>query len=114
MMLTRSRDKRRISLTNFDPENAEGDYFKVMSWTTKLVECRTSPKLNEGMNKYFDTIKGDFYELVEICFIGQCQYLMMVFVESVARSLPDQQKYELAMSNHLAQTDAADQVKMSP
>jgi len=37
--------------------------------------------------------------------------LMMVYVESVERSLPDQQKYELAMSNNLAQTGA--QQKMS-
>ena len=61
MMLTRSRDKRRISLTNFDPKDQDKDYFKILSYTTKLVECPTNPKLNEGMNKYFETIKDTFY-----------------------------------------------------
>jgi hypothetical protein len=70
MMLTRSRDKRRISLTNFDPKDPDGDYFKVLSWTTKLQECPTNPLLNKGMNQYYATIKDSFYQLVEICFIG--------------------------------------------
>jgi hypothetical protein len=89
MMLTRSRDKRRISLTNFDAKDPDGKYFKVMSWTTKLVECPVNPALNEGLNKYFNTVTESFHQLVEICYVGQCKYLMMVYVESVDRSLQD-------------------------
>ena len=36
MMLTRSRDKRRFSLTNFDPNDPNKEYFKTLSWTTSL------------------------------------------------------------------------------
>lgn len=105
MMLTRSRDKRRISLTNFDPKDPDGKHFKVISWTTKLVECPVNPALNEGMSKYFKTVTESFHQLVEICYVGQCKYLMMVYVESVDRSLQDQQKYELAMSNYIEEQE---------
>jgi hypothetical protein len=36
MVLTRSKDKKVISLTNFDRENLKGDFFKVLAWTNKL------------------------------------------------------------------------------
>lgn len=36
MMLTRSKDKKVISLVNFDRDNEMGEYFKVLAWTNKL------------------------------------------------------------------------------
>lgn len=36
MKLTRSKDKKVISLTNFDRENEKGEFFKVLAWTNRL------------------------------------------------------------------------------
>ena len=36
MVLTRSKDKKIISLTNFDRYDEDGNYFKIRAWTTKL------------------------------------------------------------------------------
>jgi hypothetical protein len=36
MVLTRSKDKKIISLTNFDPYDDHGKYFKIAAWTIKL------------------------------------------------------------------------------
>jgi hypothetical protein len=36
MVLTRSKDKKVISLTNFDRNDQEGEHFKLKAWSTKL------------------------------------------------------------------------------
>ena len=53
MTLTRSRDKRVVSLVNFDRHDPFGDYFKLMAWTIKLKPWPISQKLNNGLNEYF-------------------------------------------------------------
>ena len=69
-----------------------------MSWSTKLKPDDISPLLDQGLNKYYMSIRETFHELVEMCYVNQCQHLMMVYVESVDRSLEEQQEYELAMT----------------
>ena len=36
MVLTRSKDKKIVSVTNFDRDASDGDYFKTLAWTSKL------------------------------------------------------------------------------
>jgi hypothetical protein len=37
MTLIRSTDKRCISLVNFEPDNSNDNFFKLLAWTIKLV-----------------------------------------------------------------------------
>lgn len=53
MTLTRSKDKKVISLVNFNEKDKFGNFFKVLAWTCKLKPFAVSEKLNEGMNQYF-------------------------------------------------------------
>lgn len=50
MVLTRSRDKRVVSLVNFNRQDPKGEYFKIMAWTIKLKLWDVNPKLNKGLN----------------------------------------------------------------
>mgnify|MGYP001122590251 CR=1 FL=1 len=57
MMLTRSKDKKVISLVNFDRDNEKGEYFKVLAWTNKLKMFSPNDHyeiLNSGLNMYFE------------------------------------------------------------
>ena len=36
MMLTRSKNKKIFSVTNFDYMDKRSEYFKVLAWNTKL------------------------------------------------------------------------------
>ena len=94
MTLTRSRDKSWISLVNFDRYNMSGDYFKLMAWTTKLVKVDVKQELNEGMNGYYAGVSASFDELVEVAFVGRCDYVMMIYIEQRPRSLQEQQDFE--------------------
>ena len=87
MTLTRSKDKSLISLLNFDQLNKFGDYFKLLAWTIKLVPYEVKQELNEGMNHYFSNIINTFDELVEVAFVGRCDYVLMVYIEKRLRSL---------------------------
>lgn len=40
MVLTRSKDKKLVSLTNFDEWNEHGNYFKICCWNVKLIKYR--------------------------------------------------------------------------
>jgi len=66
-----------------------GDYFKLLAWTTKLVSVDVKQELNEGMNHYFSSISNNFDELVEMSFVGRCDYVMMIYIEKRLRSLQE-------------------------
>lgn len=53
MTLTRSYDKRLISLLNFSQYNEEKNYFQLKAWTTKLDPWAVSEELNKGLNDYY-------------------------------------------------------------
>jgi len=41
MMLTRSKDLKIISVTNFDMNDKNGEFFKILAWTNKLKKFET-------------------------------------------------------------------------
>jgi hypothetical protein len=97
MMLTRSKDKKIISLTNFDESNPEGEYFKTLAWTNKLKIFSTADNfelLNIGMNNYYSENQSNFDEMVEVSFVGNSKFVQLIYVEAKERSLAEQQKYE--------------------
>ena len=78
MILTRSKDKKIISVTNFDKESMSGDYFYTLAWTAKLKPFTTSDNfqnLNESMSRYYHRYKSSFVELVEVSFVGSSKYV---------------------------------------
>ena len=89
MTLTRSKDSKLISLVNFNANEPHGDHFKIMAWTTKLVPFKINQELNEGMNHYYATVKKNFDSMVEICFMGRNEYVMMIYFESQERSFQE-------------------------
>jgi hypothetical protein len=46
MQLTLSKDRKLISLLNFDEHNAKRDYFKLKAWTIKLEPFEVKKELN--------------------------------------------------------------------
>ena len=46
MVLTRSRDKRVVSLVNFNRHDPNGEYFKLMAWALKLKTYNINPRLD--------------------------------------------------------------------
>ena len=53
MVLHRSKDKKVVSITNFDQFSPSGEYFKTLAWTNKLKRFETPDNfesLNNGMN----------------------------------------------------------------
>ena len=83
MTLTRSKDKKVISLVNFNEKDKFGNFFKVLAWTCKLKPFNVSDKLNEGMNQYFRYIQKDntFDKLQEVSFVGNSKYVQLVYIE---------------------------------
>lgn len=78
MTLTRSKDKKIISLTNFDVSNPHGEYFKTLAWTNKLRIFSTADNfelLNIGMNNYYSEHQDSFDELVEVSFVGNSKFV---------------------------------------
>ena len=94
MQLTRSKDKKILSLTNFDRTNKYGDYFQVQAWTLRLKKFQIFQKLIFGMNSYYHTVKDNFDELIEVSFCGNNQYVQLIYVQKKERSLQEQQDYE--------------------
>ena len=73
MVLTRSKDKKIISLTNFDRYDEDGNYFKIRAWTTKLGKVAPEDNyrtLEHCMNMYFEKNRSTFDELIEVSFVG--------------------------------------------
>ena len=93
MMLTRSKDKKLISLVNFDLSDKNDKIFKVLAWSVKLVKYDLSDKLNDGINAYFKDLKHTIDKLVEVSFVGNNHFLMIVFFEQGKR--PEQEMSEI-------------------
>jgi hypothetical protein len=73
MVLTRSKDKKIVSVTNFDQDASDRLYFKTMAWTSKLKPFLAGDELrhlDQGMSDYFHKIKDAFVELIEVSFVG--------------------------------------------
>lgn len=97
MVLTRSKDKKVVSLTNFDPHNENGEYFRTLAWTNKLKKFETADEfelLNTGMSFYYNEVKDTFDELVEVSFVGNSKFVQLIYIEAKPRSLVEQQLFE--------------------
>jgi hypothetical protein len=93
MMLTRSKDKKIISVTNFDKNDRNGEFFKILAWTNKLKKFETPDSfelLQNGMNEYFASVKDSFDELVEVSFVGNSKFVQIIYYEAQPRSLEEQ------------------------
>ena len=75
MLLTRSKDKKLISLANIDLDHPKGKIFKVLAWTIKLQKYELSDKLEVGVNEYFQQIKGKVDKFIEVSFVGNNNFL---------------------------------------
>lgn len=109
MVLTRSKDKKIISLTNFDRYDEDGNYFKIRAWTTKLGKVAPDDNyrtLEHCMNMYFEKNRSTFDELIEVSFVGgnladegrRDKYVQLMYLETRKRELPEQQEYERLMN----------------
>jgi len=89
MTLTRSKDCKLISIANFNANDPQENHFKIMAWTIKLEPYKLNQELNEGMNHYYSSIKKNFDSLIEICFMGRNEYVMMIYYETQERSFQE-------------------------
>lgn len=97
MVLTRSKDKKIISIANFNKEDPNGEYFKILAWTNKLKKFETHDRfelLHNGINEYYSAVKDTFDELVEVSFVGNSKFVQIIYYEAQPRSLEEQQAYE--------------------
>ena len=93
MTLVRSRDKRLISVVNFERNSDQGKHFKVLAFTTKLKVFPIADELNEGLNQYYKGVMDSFESIVEISFVGKSQYLQMVYMEKQSRPIAEQMDF---------------------
>lgn len=76
MSLTRSKDRKLVSITNFEQDNPNGDYFRIYAWSTKMFRrIDVSARLHVSMNNYYFRNKECFHELVEVAFCGGGEYV---------------------------------------
>ena len=93
MVLTRSKDKKVISLVSFDRDNEWGEYFKVLAWTNKLKMFSPNDHyeiLNSGLNAYFEQVRETFEELIEVSFVGNSKFVQLIYLEAQNRPLAEQ------------------------
>ena len=82
MSLTRSKDRRLISITNFEKDNPKGDCFRVYAWSTRMLrQVEVSERLRASMNGYYREQKAQFQELVEVSFCGAGEYVQLIYIE---------------------------------
>ena len=65
MSLTRSRDRKTITLTNFEKNNDSGQYFKVFAWNaTNLKAFEITEEFHKAINRYYDNNKDIFGDVI--------------------------------------------------
>ena len=92
MTLTRSYDKKWISLTKFDPRDM--NHFKVKAWCTQLEGDHEFAELNQGLDKYFEAHKKSFNSLVSVTFTGRRKLVELVYLEEKKRTDQEKEDYE--------------------
>jgi hypothetical protein len=95
MLLVQSNDHKTVSLTYFDPSEAnlvsnnEKQVIKVLAWKLtdddKLEAYSNLDTINKGLCEYYEAIKNSFVKLNEIKFIDSSKYVMMSYVEKVGK-----------------------------
>jgi hypothetical protein len=90
MVLTRSKDKKILSLTNFDKYDENEEFFKIQAWTIKLKPYCTPDlfqRLHSSINSYYSRNMNDFDELVELSFVGLGKFVQLIYIESKQRDI---------------------------
>lgn len=106
MSLTRSKDRKLVSITNFEKDNPNKDYFRIYAWSTKIFrQIEVSMRLHFSMNNYYFKNKEFFHELVEVAFCGGGDYVQLIYVQQRERSLQEQQEYELEIHEVIQQKE---------
>jgi len=82
MKLTRSADRKVFSLTNFDPNHPSGQYFYIKAWYSMLKPFNISEQLMTGLNKYYEEMKSYFFDLIEVQFVCNCNFLLLTYIET--------------------------------
>ena len=90
MTLTRSTDKRVISLVNFDSDNVDGEFFKLMAWSIKLKTFDIPEEVNISLSNYYRDNLSFFKRLVEVQMVFNCKMVMMTYIEIKDRSIEEQ------------------------
>ena len=76
MELTRSFDKKLISLCNFDSTNPKGHFFNIKAWyVKKLKPFDIHHKLNVALNKFYSDNVDSFDHLESIHFLARNKYI---------------------------------------
>jgi len=94
MVLTRSHDLKVVSLVNFDAANKNGEYFKIAAWTCSLQPVDLNNNISYGMSNYYKNSRENFDELLEVSFVGNRSYVMMIYMEKRDRTMQEQLDYE--------------------
>ena len=98
MVLTRSHDLKVVSLANFDPTNKNGEFFKIAAWTCSLTPVDLNNNINYGLSNYYKNVQNKFHELIEVSFVGNRSYVMMIYMEKRDRTMQEQLDYETELS----------------
>ena len=89
MTLIRSTDKRSMSLVNFENDNKDDQFFKLMAWTIKLNPFPIPQCLNDAMSDYYKQNFDTFDRLVEVRLVCNCKMAMLQYIEIKDRSLEE-------------------------
>ena len=96
MQLTRSLDKKLISLCSFDSSNPEGHYFHVKAWLVRnLKSFKISIKLSHGLNHYYKENINSFDHMEQMFLINNNLHAVLVYVEKRDRQFKEIQNYEV-------------------
>ena len=70
-MLTRSRCKGFVSLVNFDPEEKNEKYMKLVAYKINTrQELKVAESVNQALSDYYKANRDRFEKLVEVTLVG--------------------------------------------
>lgn len=81
MTLCRSKDKKIISLCNFDKANKLNDNFILEAWKMDLTPVPVNKAVTDSMSIFYNSEKEHVSKLEEVSFIGNCKYVKMTYIE---------------------------------
>ena len=54
--------------------------------------------INYGLSNYYKNVQNKFHELIEVSFVGNRSYVMMIYMEKRDRTMQEQLDYETELS----------------
>lgn len=81
MSLTRSRDRKIVSVTNFEKDNKDGQYFRVYAWQViNLKTVEISEAFHKCINQYYVENRDIFGEVIEVSFCDKKRLIQLIYV----------------------------------